>query len=63
TASGPGLRRWLVRTDDENFRGVAAEALGAMGEKESIPALEAALNVEPFPWVRERITQALSKLR
>ena len=63
TASGPGLRRWLVRTDDENFRGVAAEALGAMGEKESIPALEAALSVEPFPWVREEIERALNKLR
>ena len=59
-ASSPILRKWLTRTD-EDFRGAAAEALGAMGDKDSVSALEAALAAEPFPWVREKIANALGK--
>jgi hypothetical protein len=61
--SAPVLRTWLFRTEDENYRGAAAEALSEMGDKESIPALGLALQVEPFPWVREKIAQSLGKLR
>ena len=43
--SAPTIRGWLTHSD-EDFRGVAAEALGGLGEKESIKALEAALAVE-----------------
>lgn len=56
------MREWLTVKWDENFRGYAAEALGNLKDKASAPALRAALEAEPFPWVREKITEALGKL-
>ncbi len=59
----PRLRKWLSRRGDEDYRAVAAEALGALGDRKSKAALEAALAAEPFPWVREELRRALKKVR
>lgn len=56
------MREWLKAKFDENFRGYAAEALGNLNDRESGEALQKALSVEPFPWVRETIESALSKI-
>jgi HEAT repeat protein len=61
--SAPRIRSWLTLAGDENYRGVAAEALGYLRDKDSLPALESALEVEPFPWVREKIEEALAKIQ
>ena len=60
--SAPVIRRWLTVVGDENYRGVAAEALGNLRDRDSVPALKAALQVEPFPWVREKTETALRKI-
>ena len=59
----PRMREWLTVPFDENFRGYAAEALGCLGDRDSIPALETALEVEPFPWVCRKIETALEKIK
>jgi HEAT repeat protein len=61
--SAPKIRDWLSIVGDENYRGVAAEALGHLKDKDSGPALEAALAAEPFPWVRTEIEGALTRIR
>ncbi len=61
--SAPTIRKWLTVVGDENYRGTAAEALGNLKDKDSIPALKSALAVEPFPWVRQKIKEALSKIQ
>ena len=58
----PAMRKWLQRADDEGYRGAAAEALGNLADKDSTAALQAALEREPFEWVRRNIRQALAKL-
>ena len=58
----PRMREWLAIKFDENFRAYAAEALGYLGDKDSVEALKAALKVEPFAWVRKKITEALAKI-
>ncbi len=58
----PRMREWLTVRFDENFRGYAAEALGHLKDKSSVKALTTALAVEPFPWVREKIHQALKRI-
>ena len=53
------VRPWLSMTSDENDRGVAAEVLGNLHDQESLAALRAALAVEPFPWVRAKMEDAI----
>jgi hypothetical protein len=62
TAIIPRMKDWLTTAFDENFRGYAAEALGNVGTKDVVPLLEHALKVEPFPWIRNKITAALEKI-
>jgi hypothetical protein len=57
------MQEWLTASFDENFRGYAAEALGNIGDQNSIHSLEQALGIEPFPWVRLKIEAALKKLK
>ena len=57
------MKDWLTTAFDENFRGYAAEALGNVGTKQVVPLLEQALKVEPFPWVQNKITAALEKIK
>jgi len=57
------MREWLTVPFDENYRGYAAEALGYLGDRDSAPYLKAALAVEPFPWVRHKIEEALAKIK
>ena len=59
----PRMREWLTVPFDENFRGYAAEALGFLEDRESAACLEAALDVEPFPWVRRKIEEALNRIK
>jgi len=59
----PRMRDWLTVKWDENFRGYAAEALGNLKDADSLDALEAALTVEPFPWVREKMERAIKAAR
>lgn len=63
----PRMREWLKAPFDENFRGYAAEALGNLadpGSRTSLEAaLEAALEVEPLPWVRRKMEEALNKIK
>jgi HEAT repeat protein len=58
----PKMRKWLGVTRDENYRGVAAEALGHLRDHDSVPALRAALAVETFPWIRAKIREALENI-
>lgn len=58
----PRMKEWLAVPFDENFRGYAAEALGNLGDRDSINSLKRALAIEPFPWVRNKIQEALKKL-
>jgi hypothetical protein len=60
-ASAPAIRGKLSEPD-ENLRAAAAEALGEMGDPTAATALKAALEREPFPWVRDKMKQALDKL-
>ena len=59
----PRMREWLTVQWDENFRGYAAEALGNLKDEDSLDALKAALDVEPFPWVRRKIRAAVRAIR
>ncbi len=61
--SAPEIREYLKYVHQEAWRAKAAESLGYMGDKKSIPALKAALAVEPLPWVREVMKASLDKLR
>jgi hypothetical protein len=56
------MQEWLTIPFDENFRGYAAEALGNIGNQSSVKSLEAALVIEPFPWVRHKIQAALDRI-
>ena len=58
----PRMHEWLAVKWDENYRAYAAEALGSLKDKGSATALKAALAVEPFPWVRAKIEEALQKI-
>jgi hypothetical protein len=58
----PRMREWLTVKWDENFRGYAAEALGNLRDRESLSALRAALEVEPFPWVRRKMELAIQAI-
>jgi HEAT repeat protein len=51
--SVPAIHAWLTQPF-EDFRGVAAEALGRLGDKESINALEAALPPNRSPGSESR---------
>jgi HEAT repeats len=62
TASIPKLQSMLKEKANENLRYAAAEALGDMGQRSQIPTLKAALVVEPFPWIQEKIKTAIKKL-
>jgi len=48
--------------EDENFRAYAAEALGRINDSSAAPDLEAMLQKETFPWVREKTQTAIDKL-
>ncbi|OGS36168.1 MAG: hypothetical protein A2293_04610 [Elusimicrobia bacterium RIFOXYB2_FULL_49_7] len=48
--------------NDENIRAGAAEALGHMMNTAHIPALEAAIVVEPFEWVRTAMQVAIDEI-
>jgi HEAT repeat protein len=61
--SAPVFRRWLTKRGDGSYRGTAARVLAQLTDKESIPALEKALEAEPVPWVREEMKKALGALR
>jgi HEAT repeat protein len=58
----PTMREWLRLVGDENYRGVAAEALGNLRDRDSVGTLTAAAAVEPFPWVREKINESLERI-
>ncbi len=58
----PRMREWLRVKWDENFRGYAAEALGNLADEASLGDLKAALTVEPFPWVRQKLAEAVRKI-
>lgn len=62
TASAGKLRAWLAARGDENTRAAAAEALGLLKDRPSLPALREALRVEPFGWVREKIAEAIRRI-
>ncbi len=62
TASIPKLQSMLKVASDENMRYAAAEALGDMGDRNQIATLKAALAVEPFPWIQDKIKEAIKKL-
>ena len=49
----------LLRDDDEDFRGVAASALGSMKEEQALIPLRELLARETFPWVIERAQESL----
>lgn len=59
----PRMREWLKVPFDENFRGYAADALGNLGDRESMILLQEALEKEPFMWVRRKIEKALSAIK
>jgi hypothetical protein len=52
-------RAWLNAAADENFRGAGAEILGNLRDRESLAILREALAIEPFPWVREKMSLAI----
>ncbi len=58
----PRMLEWLTAPFDENFRGYAAEALGHLKAENTLSALEAALAVEPLPWVREKMNWAIDEI-
>jgi len=58
----PRMREWLTAPFDENFRGYTAEALGNLKDRDSEYLLKKALEVEPFPWVREKLETALNSI-
>jgi len=58
----PTLRDWLRVIGDENYRGVAAEALGNLRDRDSVAALTAAAAAEPLPWVRDEIHESLEEI-
>jgi HEAT repeat protein len=60
--SAPVLRKMLRDPGDENIRAASAEALGRLRDEASLAELRAALEAEPFPWVRERIAAAIREL-
>jgi HEAT repeat protein len=51
----------LLGHGDEEVRGAAAEALGAVGTAQHAAALKAAAAAEQFPWVRQRMLAAAQK--
>ncbi len=53
----------LLRSEDWGDRGLAAQALGAIGTKTAIEPLEKQLQVETYSWVRHRIQDALAAIR
>ncbi len=62
TASIPKLKSMLQVASDENLRYSAADALGDMGDRRQIATLKAALAVEPFPWIQDKMKAAIKKL-
>jgi hypothetical protein len=48
--------------EDEFMRGAAAEALGLMKDKGSLPDLKKALKNEPVEWVRKKIQEAIANI-
>ena len=50
--------RMFLRDNNENIRGAAAYALGALGDRESVSALTLALT-DPKPWVRRNAAWSL----
>ena len=59
----PRMREWLEVKFDENFRGYAAESLGNLKDRESSVFLQRAHAIEPFPWVRQKIEEALDAMQ
>jgi len=62
TESIPEIKKFLKHTPHEAWRAKAARSLAYMGEKSSIPALKAALSVEPAEWVRDAIKESIEIL-
>jgi HEAT repeat protein len=60
-AIGPELYPLLFHWD-EDFRGVAAIALGKIGDSNSIPRLKEMIGRERFPWVITAAQESLSIL-
>ena len=61
--SAATIRERLTYRRDENVRAAAAEALGLLRDVASLPALQAALQAEPLPWVRETMRRAVRRIR
>lgn len=59
--AAPVLIDWL-RAPDPSLRGSAAWSLGALGASDAVPALTAALHVEPAPYPAERMRAALAQI-
>ena len=53
----------LTNAAEENSRASAAESLGLMKDKASLPALKKALANEPAPWVREVLKEAIGAMK
>ena len=55
----------MIDTDAKlaTFRGYAAEALGNVKDKDSLEPLKTSLAVEPLPWVREKMEEAIKKIQ
>jgi HEAT repeat protein len=56
------FRGWLRRSGDEDYRATGARVLGLLRDRESAPAIRAALEAESFPWVRAEMEAALKRL-
>jgi len=59
----PDIIRYLKDPYIEMWRGKAAMSLAYMGEKSAIPALQAALDVEPVEWVRKVMKDSIEILK
>lgn len=52
----------LLKSSDENFRGLIAQAFGETKNKAVIKELEQLLSVETFPWVKSAAQKSIKKL-
>ncbi|MFO7900370.1 MAG: HEAT repeat domain-containing protein, partial [Planctomycetota bacterium] len=56
------IRRYIDRGDEEG-RAAAAEVAGWFRDRKAVPLLEKRLERDTYPWVREKIREALRQIR